>query len=223
MKISVINVVVLAFAAAIMVSCQRQPRYCYNEYPHDYKFEIQPDGSVNYTIEGETYKHKRMVYLVPFNKERIIDSAVVWPISGKYKFEGTLPRQGVYIVLSDTAGYKYSNSYYMATLKIFNDSFTLVSEREKKDGVIGQVCHGDIEGAPSGAVYVYHASDTANPVYANRTNDGRFGISEQCLWTYGAGYYSIRYKSEGRLIYAADSIYLCDSSLVNLYGKYKGN
>ncbi len=219
MKINVINVVILAFAAAIMVSCQNtiQNNSSYLKY---YKFEVQPDGSVNYTIEGGSYKRLRMVYLVPINKERIIDSAAVWPISGQYKFEGTLPRQGVYIVLSDTSGYKYSNAYHMSTLKLFNDSFTQVSQ---KDGKIWDVCRGEIERAPSGAVYVYHASDTSKPVYAYRAKDGFFGIGEQCLWTYGAGYYSIRYKSEGRLIYAADSIYLCDSSLVNLYGKYKGN
>lgn len=214
MKINVIRIAMLVFAATLMVSCKNTIRN--GSYLKDYKFEVQPDGSVNYTIEGGSYKRLRMVYLVPISKERIIDSAVVWPISGMYKFEGTLPRQGVYIVLSDTAGYKYSNAFHMATIKLFNDSFTMVSEMDR----LWEVCKGDIEGAPSGAVYVYHVSDTVNPVYACKAHGG-FTVSRP-FWM-GSGYYSIRYKSEGRLIYAADSIYLCDSSLVNLYGKYKGN
>ena len=213
MKINVIRIAMLVFAATLMVSCKNATRN--GSYLKDYKFEVQSDGSVNYTIEGGADKRMRMVYLIPnFNRRQIIDSAAIWPISGTFKLEGTVPRQGIYSIITDTTVRGYS----IANVKLYNDSFSAVSEKDYP-GDIGRV---EIEGAPSGVVYIYHVSDTVNPVYAYTAYMGTCSIFRNFLAVHG-DYYSIRYKSEGRLIYAADSIYLCDSLAARLYGKYKGN
>ena len=216
MKIKVLKLITLACAALMMVSApaaKSQTRTI--GWLKDYKFDVQPDGSVKYTIEGGTDKHNYMVYLVPVNNMRQrVDSAIVSPISGTFKMQGTVAKQGVYYVI-------YNDKIDVArgqifSVKLFNDSFITEMPKEVYGGIGG----GEIEGAPKGVVYVYHSSDTVHPVDAIASSGG-FYLYGSCLSKYGAGYYSVRYKSEGRLIYSADSVFLCDSMRVNLYGKYK--
>ena len=221
MKINVINIIMMTFVAVLLVSCKEAKR----NYLKDYSFEVQADGTVKYTIEGgykgsrkpgSTYNGK--VYLVPINNGRQrVDSAVVSPISGTFKMKGTAPRSGVYYVISDTALWAASRIF---AVKLFDGSLIVNSERDDLS-VIGT---GEIEGAPDGVVYVYHSSDTVHPVDAIATYPiGGFRFNVSCLSKYGAGYYSVRYKSEGRLIYSVDSVFLSDTAAVKLYGKWNGD
>lgn len=221
MKINVINILMLTFVAASLVSCKKDKQ----NFMKDCSFEVQADGTVNYAIEGgykgsrkpgSTYNGK--VYLVPIgNGRQLVDSAVVSPISGTFKMKGTAPRSGVYYVISDTTLWVASRIF---AVKLFDGSLIVNSERDDLS-VIGT---GEIEGAPDGVVYVYHSSDTLSVVDAVRTGkNGIFNICTNCLSAHGEGYYSIRYKSEGRLIYSADSIFLSDTATVRLYGKWNGD
>lgn len=219
MKIKVLKLITLMCAALQMVpalAAKSQTRTV--GWLTDYKFDVQPDGSVKYTIEGGTDKHNRMVYLVPIsNMQQRVDSAVVSPISGTFKMKGTVAKQGVYYVIyNDKTDVARGRIF---TVKLFNDSFISGVQKEAS----WDIGTGEIEGAPEGVVYVYHSSDTVHPVDAIATYPvGGFRFNASCLWKYGAGYYSVRYKSEGRLIYSADSVFLSDTTAVKLYGKWNG-
>lgn len=219
MKINVIKIAVLAFAVASLASCKKEGTNLKKS-----SFEVQADGSVKYTIEGSFKGSQRngaefsgKVYLVPIsNGRQLVDSADVWPISGTFRMEGTVPRQGVYCVISDTALWVPSRIF---TLKLFNGSLI---ENTARDNAT-TIATGEIEGAPDGVVYIYQSSDTLRLLGSVRAvNNGFFTIGMSSFIFSGADYYSLRYKSEGRLIFAADSVFLSDSTNVRIYGKWDG-
>ncbi len=218
MKINVIKIAMVAFALASLVSCKNEGNNL-----KECSFEVQPDGSVKYTIEG-SFKRRNgtefngKVYLVPIsNGRQLVDSAEVWPISSTFRMEGTVPRQGVYCVISDTALWVVSRIF---TVKLFNGSLI---ENTARDNAT-TIATGEIEGAPDGVVYIYHSSDTLRLLGSVRAvNNGFFTIGMSSFVFSGADYYSLRYKSEGRLIFAADSVFLSDSTNVRIYGKWDGS
>lgn len=218
MKINVIKIAMVAFALASLVSCKNEGNNL-----KECSFEVQSDGSVKYAIEGSIKRRNGTefngkVYLVPIsNGRQLVDSAEVWPISSTFRMEGTVPRQGVYCVISDTALWVVSRIF---TLKLFNGSLI---ENTARDNAT-TIATGEIEGAPDGVVYIYHSSDTLRLLGSVRAvNDGFFTIGMNSFIFSGADYYSLRYKSEGRLIFAADSVFLSDSTNVRIYGKWDGS
>lgn len=217
MKINVIKIAMVAFALASLVSCKNEGNNL-----KECSFEVQSDGSVKYAIEGSIKRRNGTefngkVYLVPIsNGRQLVDSAEVWPISSTFRMEGTVPRQGVYCVISDTALWVVSRIF---TLKLFNGSLI---ENTARDNAT-TIATGEIEGAPDGVVYIYHSSDTLRLLGSVRAvNGGFFTIGMSSFVFSGADYYSLRYKSEGRLIFAADSVFLSDSTNVRIYGKWDG-
>ena len=218
MKINVIKIAMVAFALASLVSCKNEGNNL-----KECSFEVQPDGSVKYAIEGSIKRRNGTefngkVYLVPIsNGRQLVDSVEVWPISGTFKMEGTAPRQGVYRVISDTALWAVSGLF---TVKLFDGSLI---ENTARDNAT-TIATGEIEGAPDGVVYIYQSSDTLRLLGSVRAvNGGFFTIGMSSFIFSGADYYSLRYKSEGRLIFAADSVFLSDSTNVRIYGKWDGS
>ncbi|MBP5668122.1 MAG: hypothetical protein J6X32_08250 [Salinivirgaceae bacterium] len=218
MKINVIKIAMVAFALASLVSCKNEGNNL-----KECSFEVQPDGSVKYAIEGSIKRRNGTefngkVYLVPIsNGRQLVDSTEVWPISSTFRMEGTVPRQGVYCVISDTALWVVSRIF---TVKLFNGSLI---ENTARDNAM-TIATGEIEGAPDGVVYIYQSSDTLRLLGSVRAvNNGFFTIGMSSFVFSGADYYSLRYKSEGRLIFAADSVFLSDSTNVRIYGKWNGS
>ncbi len=218
MKINVIKIAMVAFALASLVSCKNEGNNL-----KECSFEVQSDGSVKYAIEGSIKRRNGTefngkVYLVPIsNGRQLVDSVEVWPISSTFRMEGTVPRQGVYCVISDTALWVVSRIF---TVKLFNGSLI---ENTARDNAT-TIATGEIEGAPDGVVYIYHSSDTQRLLGSVRAvNNGFFTIGMSSFVFSGADYYSLRYKSEGRLIFAADSVFLSDSTNVRIYGKWDGS
>ncbi len=218
MKINVIKIAMVAFALASLVSCKNEGNNL-----KECSFEVQADGSVKYAIEGSIKRRagtnfNGKVYLVPIsNGRQLVDSVEVWPISSTFRMEGTVPRQGVYCVISDTALWVVSRIF---TVKLFNGSLI---ENTARDNAT-TIATGEIEGAPDGVVYIYHSSDTQRLLGSVRAvNNGFFTIGMSSFVFSGADYYSLRYKSEGRLIFAADSVFLSDSTNVRIYGKWDGS
>ncbi|MBR4620339.1 MAG: hypothetical protein IKO46_05100 [Salinivirgaceae bacterium] len=218
MKINVIKIAMVAFALASLVSCKNEGNNL-----KECSFEVQADGSVKYAIEGSIKRRNGTefngkVYLVPIsNGRQLVDSTEVWPISSTFRMEGTVPRQGVYCVISDTALWVVSRIF---TLKLFNGSLI---ENTARDNAT-TIATGEIEGAPDGVVYIYQSSDTLRLLGSVRAvNNGFFTIGMSSFVFSGADYYSLRYKSEGRLIFAADSVFLSDSTNVRIYGKWNGS
>lgn len=138
MKIKVLKLITLACAALMMVSApaaKSQTRTI--GWLKDYKFDVQPDGSVKYTIEGGTDKHNYMVYLVPIsNMQQRVDSAIVSPISGTFKMQGTVAKQGVYYVI-------YNDKIDVARGRIFRSNFSTIhlyrACRKKRRGILARV------------------------------------------------------------------------------------
>lgn len=218
MKINIIKVAILVFALSLLASCKNESNNL-----KECSFEVQADGSVKYAIEGSIKRRagtnfNGKVYLVPIsNGRQLVDSVEVWPISGTFRMEGTVPRQGVYRVISDTALWAVSGLF---TVKLFDGSLI---ENTARDNAT-TIATGEIEGAPDGVVYIYHSSDTLRLLGSVRAvNNGFFTIGMSSFVFSGADYYSLRYKSEGRLIFAADSVFLSDSTNVRIYGKWDGS
>ena len=218
MKINIIKVAILVFALSLLASCKNESNNL-----KECSFEVQADGSVKYAIEGSIKRRagtnfNGKVYLVPIsNGRQLVDSAEVWPISSTFRMEGTVPRQGVYCVISDTALWVVSRIF---TVKLFNGSLI---ENTARDNAT-TIATGEIEGAPDGVVYIYQSSDTLRLLGSVRAvNNGFFTIGMSSFIFSGADYYSLRYKSEGCLIFAADSVFLSDSTNVRIYGTWDGS